>query len=201
MSAMMEANVSVRFVILVGLVATAVWSAACMPSAPSATPASPPGLAITRTPTATPPPDLPTATTTPSLVCPDTHEPDDTVEQARTHSMHSLTVEGYICHPGDVDIFITPATYGGYLLDFTVDLYDLPADYDLYVYYHGPEIARSTNRGLTPEHVYYFSGPRTGNSYELKVVGADGAFDPNRPYRLRFTMNPGQSDPKGFQNP
>jgi hypothetical protein len=195
MSAMMEANVSVRFVILASLVATAVWLAACMPSAPSATPAAPPGLAITLTPTATPLPDLPTATTTPSLVCPDTHEPDDTVEQARAHYMHSLKVEGYICHPGDVDIFITPATYGGYLLDFTVDLYDLPADYDLYVYYHGPEIARSTNRGLTPEHVYYFSGPRTGNSYELKVVGADGAFDPNRPYRLRFTMNPGTPTP------
>jgi hypothetical protein len=109
--------------------------------------------------------------------------------------MWSLAVEGYICHPGDVDIFRTPATYGGYLVDFTVDLYDLPADYDLYVYYHGPEIARSTHRGLTPEHVYYFSGPRTGNSYELKVVGADGAFDPNRPYRLRFTMNPGTPTP------
>ena len=140
-----------------------------------------------------------TTTSTPCPVCPDIHEPNDTVKQA--HFMSFLTVEGYICHSEDIDVFRTPATYGGYLVDFTVDLYDLPADYDLYVYYHGPEIARSTNRGLTPEHVYYFSGPRTGNSYELKVVGVDGAFDPNRPYRLRFTMNPGQSDPKGFQNP
>jgi hypothetical protein len=115
--------------------------------------------------------------------------------------MQFLTVEGYICHPGDVDIFRTPAAYGGSLLDFTVDLYDLPADYDLYVYYLGTEIARSTNRGLMPEHIYYFSGPRTANSYELKVVGANGTSDPNRPYRLRFTMNPGQSDLKGFGNP
>jgi hypothetical protein len=175
----MKISTCVRFVILASLVAAAVWAVACAPPVPSAEPASP----------------------TPLPVCPDTHEPDDTVEQARAYFMHSLTVEGYICHPGDVDIFITPATYGGYLLDFTVDLYELPADYDLYVYYHGPEIARSTHRGLTPEHVYYFSGPRTGNSYELKVVGVNGAFDPNRPYRLRFTMNPGQSDPKGFPNP
>ena len=130
---------------------------------------------------------------TPSPICPDTHEPNDTVEQARF--MQFLTVEGYICHPEDVDVFLTPATYGGSLLDFTVDLYDLPADYDLYVYYGGTEIARSTNQGLTPEHVYYFSSPRTGNSYALKVVGANGAFDPHRPYRLRFTMNPGTPTP------
>ena len=118
----------------------------------------------------------------------DIHEPNDTVEQA--HFMQFLTVEGYIDHPEDVDIFLTPATYGGSLLDFTVDLYDLPADYDLYVYYSGTEVVRSANRGLSPEHVYYYSGPRTGNSYVLKVVGANGAFDPNRPYRLRFIMNP-----------
>ena len=173
----METNVRVRLVILAGLVATAVWAVACVPLAPSAEPASP----------------------TPLPVCPDTHEPDDTVEQARAHFMHFLTVEGYICHPGDVDIFITPATYGGYLLDFTVDLYDLPADYDLYVYHNGTEIARSTQRELTPEHVYYFSGPRTGNSYELKVVGVNGAFDPSRPYRLRFTMNPGTPTPTSHE--
>ena len=181
----METNACVRFVVLASLAATAVWVVACVPSVPSEAPASP---------------ALPmTTTSTPSPVCPDIHEPNDTVKQARFMSF--LTVEGYICHSEDIDVFRTPATYGGYLVDFTVDLYDLPADYDLYVYYHGPEIARSTNRGLTPEHVYYFSGPRTGNSYELKVVGVDGAFDPNRPYRLRFTMNPGQLDPKGFGNP
>lgn len=173
----MRTGVRFRLVVLASLIGTAVGIVACAPSAPSAEPASP-----------TPPP-----------VCPDVHEPNDTVEQARFMSF--LAVEGYICYPGDVDIFRTPATYGGYLVDFTVELYDLPADYDLYVYYLGMEIARSTNRGLTPEQVYYFSGPRTANSYDLKVVGANGAFDPNRPYRLRFTMNPGQSDPEGFQNP
>ena len=62
-----------------------------------------------------------------------------------------------------------------------------------------------TDRGLHqavlfhPKHVYYFSGPRTANSYELKVVGANGAFDPNRPYRLRFTMNPGAPIPTGHE--
>lgn len=173
----MKTRVRVRLVILASLVTMAVGVVACVSAAPSAELASP----------------------TPSPVCPDPHEPNDTVEQARFMSF--LTVEGYICHPGDVDVFRTPATYGGYLVDFTVDLYDLPADYDLYVYYMGTEIARSVNRGLTPEHVYYFSGPRTANSYELKVVGANGAFDPNRPYRLRFTMNPGQLGPKGFRNP
>jgi len=176
---MMEASVDVRFVALAGLVVSALWVTTCVSPAPSAAPASP---------------SLPMAvTSTPSPVCPDIHEPNDTVEQARF--MQFLTVEGYICQPGDVDIFITPATYGGSLVDFTVDLYDLPADYDLYVYYLGTEIARSTNRGLTPEHVYYFSGPRTANSYELKVVGVGGSFDPDRSYRLRFTMNPGTPSP------
>jgi hypothetical protein len=179
MSAMMEASVRVRFVALASVVASTVWVTTCVSPAPSAAPASP---------------SLPVAaTSTPSPVCPDIHEPNDTVKQARF--MHFLTVEGYICHPGDVDVFRTPATYGGYLVDFTVDLYDLPADYDLYVYYLGTEIARSTHRGLTSEHVYYFSGPRTANSYELRVVGANGAFDANRPYRLRFTMNPGSPTP------
>jgi hypothetical protein len=103
--------------------------------------------------------------------------------------MERLTVLGYISHAEDVDIFRTPATYGGYLLDFAVELYDLPADYDLYVYDSANrEIARSTRRGSESEHIYYYSGSRTGNSYWLKVVGANGASDSNRPYRLRFTM-------------
>ena len=119
----------------------------------------------------------------------DIHEPNDTREQAAR--MLYLTVEGYISHSRDVDMFQTPATYGGYLLAFTVDLEDLPADYDLYVYDSAnKEIARSTNQGVAPEHVYYHSGPRTGNSYWLKIVGVNGACDPDRPYRLRFTMNP-----------
>lgn len=110
--------------------------------------------------------------------------------------MHHLAVEAYISCPGDIDMFLTPATYGGYLLDFAVDLYDLPADYDLYVYdSRGTEIAHSTNRGLTREHIWHYSDPRTGNSYHLKVVGVNGAFDRNRPYRLRFTMNPGTPAP------
>ena len=180
---MMETSVQIPSVVLTSLVVSAVWVTTCVSPAPSATPASP---------------SLPLATTsTPSPVCPDIHEPNDTVKQARF--MQFLAVEGYICHPGDVDVFRTPATYGGYLVDFTVDLYDLPADYDLYVFYQGTEIACSTHRGLTPEHVYYFSGPRTANSYELKVVGANGAFDPNRPYRLRFTMNPGAPIPTGHE--
>jgi hypothetical protein len=116
--------------------------------------------------------------------------------------MQRLTVSGYIGHSEDVDIFRTPATYGGYLLDFSVELYDLPADYDLYVYDSANrEIARSTNRGTEPEHIYYYSGPRTGNGYWLKVVGADGASDPNRPYRLRFTMNPGTRTPSPTRTP
>ena len=179
----METSLRVRLIVLASLAATAAWVVACALPEPS---------------TITPPPDLSAAaTSTPSPVCPDIHEPNDTVEQARF--MQFLSVEGYICHPGDVDLFRTPATYGGSLVDFTVDLYDLPADYDLYVYYQGTEIARSTHRGLTPEQVYYFSGPRTGNSYELKVVGANGAFDPSRPYRLRFTMNPGTPTPTSHE--
>ena len=90
----METSVCVRFVILASLVATAVLVVACALPAPSEVPASP----------------------TPSPVCPDIHEPNDTVKQARF--MQSLTVEGYICHPGDVDIFRTPATYGGLTVGF-----------------------------------------------------------------------------------
>jgi bacillolysin len=119
----------------------------------------------------------------------DRYEPNDTRQEATF--MHDLAVEAYISRPDDVDVFMTPGTYGGYLKSFTVELYDLPADYDLYVYDSATdEIARSTNRGLAPEYVYHDSGPRTGNSYWLKVVGVDGACDPSRPYRLRFTMNP-----------
>jgi len=120
----------------------------------------------------------------------DTHEPNNSREQATV--MERLMVSGYISPAEDVDIFRTPATYGGYLLDFTVELYDLPADYDLYVYDSANrEIARSTNRGLASEQVYYYSGPRQANSYWIKVIGVNGACDADRPYHLRFTMNPG----------
>ena len=134
------------------------------------------------------------ATRVPAETGSDLYEPNDTRKEATV--MQRLTVSGYISHAEDVDIFRTPATYGGYLLDFTVELYDLPADYDVYVYDSADrEVARSTNRGLAPEHITYHSGPRTGNSYWLKIVGANGASDPGRPYRLRFTMNPGTPTP------
>jgi hypothetical protein len=148
-------------------------------------------------PTATARPmDRTPSNASPAATC-DVHEPNDTRERATV--MVQLTVSGCIGRAGDVDYFRTPATYGGSLLDFTVALYDLPADYDLYVYDSANrEIARSTNRGSATEHIYYYSGPQTGNSYWLKIVGANGASNPGRPYTLRFTMNPGTPTPRAL---
>jgi hypothetical protein len=161
-------------------------------------PTEPSPTTLVRAATATPVPPTPTsqpADAAPSKAFPteegnDIHEPNDTRKQAT--SLWRLAASGLITPCGDVDWFLTPATYGGYLLDFSVELYDLPADYDLYVYDSANrEIARSTNRGLASEQVYYYSGPRQANSYWLRVVGVNGACDAKRSYRLRFTMNPG----------
>ena len=131
---------------------------------------------------------LPRLTKPEELGCEDPFEPNDDAGQAI--SICEQPIQSYVCHPGDVDYFQTCGGYGGSLLSFSVDLYDLPADYDLFVFDGDQEIGRSQNVGTVPEHVYVTTGPRTGNSYLIRIVGAAGSFDARMPYSLRFTRNP-----------
>lgn len=88
---------------------------------------------------------------------------------------------------GDVDWFrfhlATPGT-------FQVQLTNLPANYDLYVYsvsyveYGG----KSTQAGTTDEIVTIQEAPV--DDYLVRVEGVNGAFDPANPYQLRFDVLP-----------
>lgn len=123
-----------------------------------------------------------------TVSCPDPHEPNDTPAEAIW--ICEEPIQSYICAADDVDFFVNCGGDSGFLLSFRVDLYDLPADYDLYAYEGETELARSTQSGLRPEHIYVYTGSKTSGSYYIKVIGAEGAFDPARPYTLRFTRNP-----------
>ena len=122
------------------LTSIALFAGACSldqptPTLPVSTAA--PHEATPRFPTATPVPSTPTpqsANGAPSEAFPaeegnDIHEPNDTLKQAAP--LWQLAANGLISPCGDVDWFLTPATYGGYLLDFGVRL-GQPRDRELY---------------------------------------------------------------------
>ena len=88
---------------------------------------------------------------------------------------------------GDVDWFrfylATPGT-------FQVELINLPANYDLYVFSvsHVEYGGKSTQAGTTDEIVTIQNAPV--DDYLVRVEGVNGAFDPTNPYRLRFNVLP-----------
>jgi hypothetical protein len=124
----------------------------------------------------------------PSVTCPDEYEPNDTSDEAIR--ICEDPIQSYICEAQDIDYFISCDGYGESLQSFAVDLYDMPDNYDLYVYDGDTEIGRSTNSGTRAERVEVHVGSRTGKSYHIKVIGFEGSHDASHPYVLRFTRNP-----------
>lgn len=127
--------------------------------------------------------DLPTPTATPIPPCSDAQEPNNSFGQA---FLITAGVEylGCIPTPSDFDYFrfsVNPNTA------ITVELFGLPANYDLYLYAPDQSLLdSSTNGGNTAETVAYTTGAAGGQFYAL--VRSSGPSDLYTPYHLKLTL-------------
>lgn len=121
--------------------------------------------------------------------CADLQEPNDTFVQAFpiTPAVEYL---GCIPTPSDLDYFrfnVAPHTAIG------VELYNLPANYDLYLYDPAQTLLdSSTNAGTTSEIVEYTNEATSGPFYAK--VQSGGEWDFYNAYALKLTLTPVLSD-------
>jgi Zn-dependent metalloprotease len=110
----------------------------------------------------------------------DAYEPNNTRSQAYTISK-GTTYNAYIGSSTDVDYYKFTQGTTGYI---TINLTNLPYDYDLYLYNSsGTLVARSENANTTSEYIRY-NASRTG-TYYVKVVGYNGAYSTSTAYSLK----------------
>jgi pre-peptidase len=135
-------------------------------------------------PTVTPLPYTPYPTNTPAFTDDAPNTPDD------IHGLSPVntTLTFKISPSGDEDWFRfnlpTPGT-------IQVQLTNLPANYDLYVYEVSlPNGGQSTQSGNTDEIVTIPDAQ--ADDYIVRVVGVNGTFDSTHPYQLRFNTPPSQ---------
>jgi hypothetical protein len=122
-----------------------------------------------------PPPDLE------PVLCPDNNEPNNTIGTARPIE-HNSTRSGSIYSSVDEDWFAFRTWDFPY---FKISLWNLPADYDLYLYTtSGVLLASSVNSGTTAEVINYNAG-LPNSIYRIKVVSKNGTVDPSVCYLLR----------------
>ncbi|MGQ9584371.1 MAG: PPC domain-containing protein, partial [Anaerolineae bacterium] len=130
----------------------------------------------------------PTPTATSS--CPDAQEPNNTFAQAFLITPGTVYL-GCMPTPSDLDYFRFPV---GPNTAIKVELYTLPANYDLYLYAPNHTLLdSSTNGGKTSEVVEYTTGP-TGGQFYAKVQSG-GGWDSSNPYRLKLTLTPPTATP------
>ncbi|NOX63100.1 MAG: hypothetical protein GXP42_14335 [Chloroflexi bacterium] len=149
----------------------------------TATPTPTPTSTSTPTPTPTFTP-TPTATPTGALTCPhDWSEPNNSFSTAKEITPGHSYVGIYICPSGDEDWFRFDLAMGQVI---ELVLYNLPADYDLYLYDPGAnKVAESVHTGQGDETIRYQALQNGG--YRALVKGRSGAFSV-QDYGLGFEM-------------
>jgi hypothetical protein len=147
---------------------------------PTRTPTATPTRTPTRTPTAT---STRTPTATPIPPCSDAQEPNNSFPDAFAIS-RGVEYSGCIPTIGDLDYFRFTADP---FTEIKVDLYSLPADYDLFLYSTEHHLLdESTNDGAAAESVIHETGFVGGWFYAL--VRSGGGMDAFHPYLLKLTL-------------
>ena len=126
----------------------------------------------------------PTPTPTPTCAY-DGWEPNDSFAAARAMDV-GISYHGiYICPSGDEDWFRFNASTGQQM---TVDLHNLPANFDLFVYDPGGTIVgMSRQRGTTAERVLHTAA--MSGAYRARLFGHEGAFHPSQDCTLRVELS------------
>ncbi len=113
----------------------------------------------------------------------DTYEPNNTMSAAAALTS-GTTYSSYIYSSTDVDYYYLNS-YAGRTI--TINLTNLPKDYDLYlVNSAGTVVARSENGSTTSESISY-TVPTTGKYY-VKISGYNGVYSTTTPYSLKATF-------------
>ncbi|MBL7202255.1 MAG: PPC domain-containing protein [Anaerolineae bacterium] len=131
-------------------------------------------------------------------LCTDAQEPNDTFAQAFPIAP-AVEYLGCIPASGDVDLFrfdVDPST----ARSVQVELYSLPANFDLYLYGPGPTLVDSSaNAGTSSESVAYTTGP-AGRRFYAEVQATSGG-DPDNPYALKLTLTADATPPQILSGP
>ncbi|HSK13957.1 MAG TPA: M12 family metallo-peptidase, partial [Phnomibacter sp.] len=123
-----------------------------------------------------------TFSTTAPPVCNDPNEPNNNNKQGKNISFGSA-LNGAISTASDVDWFkfTSPNSNATHI---RVTVYNLPANYDVYLYDKNiSELGRSTNSGTTTEVIVYNNTIKR-NAYNLLITGVGGSFDPSACYTV-----------------
>jgi bacillolysin len=119
-------------------------------------------------------------TTTPTT---DTYEPNNTMNTAAGALTSGTTYSSYIFSATDVDYFYFNGSAGRTI---TVNLTNLPKDYDLYLLNSaGTVVAKSENGSTSSESISYYAS--TSGKYYVKIVGYSGVYSTTTPYNLKVT--------------
>lgn len=147
-------------------------------SSPLANPTPPPTTTTNNPPPSNDPPPPPPPT---GEACPDIYEPNNSLSAAKTLA-HNTNQTASIADATDEDWYTFRTWDFRY---FKISLWNLAADYDLYLYdTNGALLASSTNSGTTAEVINYNNGP-ANTTYRIRVVSKSGGFDPTICYQIR----------------
>ena len=121
----------------------------------------------------------------------DPYEPNGTTAQAYQIST-GTTYNSYISSASDVDYYTFATTQSGTI---TVNLSNLPKDYDLYLLNSsGTQVAKSENGSTTAETITYSGAAGT---YYVKVAGYNGAYSTTTKYALKADFSGSTPPPSG----
>ena len=118
--------------------------------------------------------------------CPDNYEPNDERSAALPLTSIGVDLLAQIANATDLDWYRFANTAAQ--PNIRVDLSNLPADYDLYLYQDKFVRAFSQNSGTTPEFVTYNNGS-ISSTYYAYVYGYNGAFNNTTCYTLRISLS------------
>lgn len=128
---------------------------------------------------------------TPPTPSTDTYEPNNTTAQAYAINP-GTTYDSYIYSATDVDYYKLTTTQAGTI---TVNLSNLPNDYDLYLLNSsGTQLGKSENGSTIAEKITYTGAAGT---YYIKVMGYSSVYSTTVAYALKadFTGTPTPTDP------
>ncbi len=124
------------------------------------------------------------ATTAVAATCTDNYESNNSLNTSKTIAKNT-DITARIATSTDKDYFNFVTTTAD--KNIRIDLFNLPADYDVKLYRNNTLVSTSANSGTTSETIIYNNGA-TG-TYKVYVYGYNGAFNATACYTLRASTS------------
>ena len=128
-----------------------------------------------------------------SPTCPDAYEPNEDFAGAKSITP-GAAIQAYICDANDQDWFRFNVSAGQ---NISVDLTNLPTDYDLELFDPSRgSVGSSASGGTAHEHIAHTAA--ASGAYRVKVFGYGGHFDASNSYTLRVQLSGGPAQSKVY---